>query len=395
MSSQPELKVSVVRDLDGVENLRGVWEELESTLTHIDPNANIDHFRTVVRTLDGVQRPHILVLEEAGVPVALVAARIDRERMPYKIGYKTIFAPKVSNLRVVYGGTLAADVAPYAELILKELIGSLARREADLITLAPQEQDSPLLKAAAEEGALTRDHYPRGQRHWRIQLPKSFDDYVASLSKGERKKVRKRRNRLEKNFCDGADYRRFREVSDVPTLMNDTDTIATQTYQRGMGVGFRNNLLTERRIFLAAEKGWLRSYVLYLNERPVAYQLGFVYGNSYYAVGRGFDREFSEHDVGTLLFEHALEQAIDSPGIDYWDFGIGDAPHKQRFSNESWEEISARVFASTFRGICLNLAWSSTHAVDLLARRLLSAWGDDIKGFWRNVFRRKSGDTNP
>jgi len=43
-------------------------------------------------------------------------------------------------------------------------------------------------------------------------------------------------------------------------------------------------------------------------------------------------------------------------GGDCWEFGVGDAPPKRHFGNESWEEVSLGIFAPTRRGTLLNPA---------------------------------------
>ncbi len=56
-----------------------------------------------------------------------------------------------------------------------------------------------------------------------------------------------------------------------------------------MGVGFRDDEISKGKLMVAVDQGWMRSYVLYVDNIPCAFQIGFQYRKTYYVGGKGYD----------------------------------------------------------------------------------------------------------
>lgn len=78
---------------------------------------------------------------------------------------------------------------------------------------------------------------------------------------------------------------------------------------------------------LAAERGWLRILLVWLNGRPAASLYGLLYGQKFYFYQSGFDPEFSKHSVGVAVMGLAIKTAIDEGALEY-DFLHGDEEYK-------------------------------------------------------------------
>ena len=94
--------VTVARTVEELAGLRGAWESLQGSAVTTDP----DHYLTVLRSDPRFRMPHVLLLEEDGVPAAMVIGRIADIRVSCNFGYKTIFRPRLRALNVVYDGVL-------------------------------------------------------------------------------------------------------------------------------------------------------------------------------------------------------------------------------------------------------------------------------------------------
>src|SRR5215208_7188465 len=92
------LSVRVCRTIEEVEALREHW----AGFTH--PDADLDVFAQVIRDRDDIVRPHVLVAERDGLPVALLAARLEECELPAKFGYATVLRPRLRRITVVTGG---------------------------------------------------------------------------------------------------------------------------------------------------------------------------------------------------------------------------------------------------------------------------------------------------
>jgi CelD/BcsL family acetyltransferase involved in cellulose biosynthesis len=84
-------------------------------------------------------------------------------------------------------------------------------------------------------------------------------------------------------------------------LFHDVEEIARKTYQRGLGVGFADTTRMRQRLELAARKGWLRAYLLYLGERPCAFWIGMLYGDTFVSDYTGYDPDLRQFSPGIGL----------------------------------------------------------------------------------------------
>jgi CelD/BcsL family acetyltransferase involved in cellulose biosynthesis len=163
-----------------------------------------------------------------------------------------------------------------------------------------------------------------------------------------------------------------------------------------MGEGFVNDMETRRLLVLAAERGWLRSYILFINNRPVAFDTALQYKNCFYLQNGGYDPAFSEIEPGINLFLGYLAELIDDGNIQCVDFGFGDAQYKRHICNESWNEESVYLFAPTLKAILLNLILTLnarlTKHISMLLRK--SALYEKVKKFWRNRLTTKPRSQN-
>jgi len=82
----------------------------------------------------------------------------------------------------------------------------------------------------------------------------------------------------------------------------------------------------------ALDRGWLRLWVLHLDDEPVAAILGFRYGGDEWFVQTGRDPELEAEAVGFVLLAHAVRMSM-LEGVEAFRFLRGDEPYKRRFSN--------------------------------------------------------------
>ncbi|HEY1373672.1 MAG TPA: GNAT family N-acetyltransferase [Candidatus Binatia bacterium] len=78
---------------------------------------------------------------------------------------------------------------------------------------------------------------------------------------------------------------------------------------------------------LALERGWLRLFVLWLNERPAAALYGFCRGGRFYFFQSGLDPEYSRYSVGLVTMGLAIKSALEERAEEY-DLLHGDESYK-------------------------------------------------------------------
>jgi CelD/BcsL family acetyltransferase involved in cellulose biosynthesis len=124
-------------------------------------------------------------------------------------------------------------------------------------------------------------------------------------------------------------------------------------------VGFHEELTR-----LALARGWLRLFILTLNDEKVAALYGFMYGNKFYFYQSGFDPRYAPYSVGLVTMGLAIEAAI-KDGAEEFDLLHGDEKYKSLWAKKQRDLVRIELFPPT------PLAWMYTRTIGLsrLARR--------------------------
>ena len=140
--------------------------------------------------------------------------------------------------------------------------------------------------------------------------------------------------------------------------------ISQRTYQhRLLNLGFENSPEQVIELHTAASGGWLRAYVLWIDDTPVAFNIGYHHGHTFYGHHMGYDPQFSKLQPGIFLLAEIVSELL-SKNIYRLDFLSGDSLFKRRLSNTSRKE---RHYYLIPRG------WPSTaYALSLSASNFLS-----------------------
>jgi CelD/BcsL family acetyltransferase involved in cellulose biosynthesis len=121
-----------------------------------------------------------------------------------------------------------------------------------------------------------------------------------------------------------------------------------------------------------AERGWLRSYLLVNDQRPIAFGLGYQYDNVYYFAETGFVQDFSDYGPGTVLMHLFIEDFYHVRRPEILDFGLGDAAYKRSFGNVRREAAAVYLVPSGRWRLVIALQ-RAIYAVESKVRRLLIA----------------------
>lgn len=361
--------VRTARSAGELEELRPIWSSFDAEVA----NADIDYHLMLIERRPEALRPHVLLVEEDGSLAALVVGRVEDVRLSAKLGYKTLWRPRVRALTVSYGGVLGRDDPETAAVVLEELVAALRRGEADVARLRNLKIGSPLHRAArTEPGVLSRDRLTIPTRHWRARLAGSYEDYLARRSGKTRSNLRRYARKFEAAFPDAIEFRTFRDPGELDRLLGDTAAVYEATYQHALGIGFSDSGIEREVTTLALARGWFRGFILYVEGTPCAFWHGIRYGRVFSTGPTGYDPAFGSHRVGTYVLGRMVEELSREDGLEWIDFGFGDAEYKQHFGDESWAEEDVLVWAVRPRAIRVNATRTALLAVDRAARSLLA-----------------------
>ena len=376
------VSVDVARGWDEVAALRPLWESFpRASIT-----ADFDHFHTVIRSDPSMLEPWALAARRSDTPVALALGRLEELRLPLKIGYRTLVAPRLRSLTMVYRGVLGDVDDEIAGRLVRELVDVLADGSVDVVTFRRLDLASSLYAAATTvPGSLARQRRTRAAVCWERSLPPSYDAFLGSLSKSTRTGVKRYSNKLERDFDGRLEVRRLARPDDLDEFFRDADAVAARSYQRGLGVGVRDDAAQRQRILAALEKGWFRAFVLRIDDEPVAFCNGEAYGERFSYGIPGYDPAYRDYRVGTYVLMKLIEDLCADPDVSVLDLGFGDAEYKRRFGDRSWQEADVHVFATRARPVAINVARTAVLATNDALTRVAGSLGvlDRVKQRWR------------
>lgn len=380
--------VRILRTVPELEELREIWN-----LWCDDPNADMDYYLAIARCRSDFVRPHVMVVFRNGRPDCMLVGRLECCRVKLKVGYTTLFEPRISQLFFVQGGFFGNASEENSRVLVRELKHCLQSGEADTAELTRLTKTSNLYKAAESEfGFLRRGHFiPLHEHRW-LELPGSFKDFLHSLPRKHRHELRRHERKLADDFSGRTHIHCYRHEEEVKELAQEVEKVSAKTYQRALGVGFRPDAEVLESLRITARKGGLRGCVLYLDEQPCAFFIGKHYKKTFHGNFMGFDPQFGKYSPGLAVLMHSIEECFDSNmRATQFDLGWGDRQYKRVICNQSKQDGPVYLYALTWPGLRLNFLRSVTSLLDLAARKMLarSLLLEELKRAWQER-RQKS-----
>lgn len=159
-----------------------------------------------------------------------------------------------------------------------------------------------------------------------------WEQFLAGRSSNFRGQVRRREKRLAKQG-----ELRFRLTDDTGDLPADLETLFRLHDARWQCSGesaFVGRARDLHRAFArdALERGWLRLWLLELDDRPLAAWYGFRYGGAEWYYQSGRDPAADADAVGFVLFCHTIREAMND-GMREYRLLRGDEGYKARFAD--------------------------------------------------------------
>lgn len=381
----------VIRDLSEIASIRDVWEKWQK-----HPNADIDHYITVLEALNKEASPLILVLYRDSVPLAMLVGRRELRCFSVKFGYWELFPRALRHLVFITGGYMGELSPENITLLIRAAYDCLKQGEAKVAYFSGVMVDSPLFSAATKfQNILVRDHAPQIQPHHTITLPRSMDEFIAKRSSKFRRNLMAEKRKLESAFAETVEIRTFHQRQQLDDMFAAVEEIAMTTYQRGLRVGFADTQLTRRRLSLQADTGLLRAYVLYLRGTAAAFLIATKYQKTMFLDYMGYKFEMRQYSPGTYLLRRVIGDLCDDPehGTEGLDFGSGDAQYKSTLGDHQYQETFMYLFAPTVPGVALNFCRTAVATVDGTLKKILDRTNllQRIKRQWRNWIIQRGG----
>jgi hypothetical protein len=265
----------------------------------------------------------------------------------FAIGELTLYRRPVPSLSLIHEVTLAAVCETERREQICDLLALLARQERPrrALFLEGVPTESALFEAATQRLAGSDWIVLRlgeSYEHQFADLPPRYDEYERQLGGRSRQSLRYSRKKLVEHVDGALRARCFAGRGDVAEFVAAAQAISQKTYQWNLlDLGLRDAGSLTARLDLAADNGWMRCYILYCGDEPVAFMLGYVYCGIYYYLDVGYDPAWAKWSVGSILQMEVVKDLLSSDRPpNRFDFSTGFGSHKARFGNTSREEAN-------------------------------------------------------
>ncbi len=230
---------------------------------------------------------------------------------------------------------------------------------ADLQAVSSEDEATHALSAALAEMGCRVDAN-KGLNTWAIDLPETWDAFLAMQSKSHRKQLRR-------------SERRFEQTQDSSWTLLETDSDYARSWLRFVDLHQkRRQSLGEPGCFSSEQyaafheelserllrAGKLRLSTTTFQGRPVAAEYHFVGGHTTYAYQGGLEPEAEAQGPGGLSLMGSIKQAI-SEGHRTFDFLRGDEPYKAHWRATPRATHNIAIVPPRSKALLRYRAWSS------------------------------------
>lgn len=261
--------------------------------------------------------------------------------LSYCLGETTVFHIPVLRY-ALQAAPLCENQALLAGLF-KPLQEAIGRR--GVVFFEGVQAGSSLAELLLSPGGPVRDLFhvvPYGPAYTRRLIELSagaqFEDYLRTLGSKTREDIRRTRKNFSVKAKNPVRMIRYTEPEQVDELADALAHISRKTYQYHLlGLGLENTPEHIRQLRATATRRWLRAYILWIGDTPVAFGLGYHDGHTYFGHQVGYDPDISKLQPGIYLHTEVMADLL-ADGICRFDFLAGDNLYKQRMSNKFRKE---------------------------------------------------------
>lgn len=187
-------------------------------------------------------------------------------------------------------------------------------------------------------------HREPGVNCWRIEIPATWDDYVAALSKSHRKQVR----RFERRMID-TQRATFHPVTSEADLKRGMEILVDLHQRRRQSLNEPGCFASERFHAFMHEvadelfaEDRLRLSWIEIDDTPAAVEFQLAGGATTYAYQAGVNPDLLDEEPGRIINIATIRQAIEQ-GHTGFDFLRGDEPYKAHWRATPRETVTYRI----------------------------------------------------
>ena len=315
---------------------------------------------------------------------------VHKGRLSFQIGELTLGS--LSVLRHVIVGNFTNLPSCDWSSAISSLCRQLPNRSVVFFLGIVQDECLDLTLRSSDFGKrfLVLQQGPSYQRRM-CRIGASLDEYLQTLPSKSRQDVRRSLRRFENEYKGRFAISVASSYAEVGTFLDHVEPVSEQTYQgRLLGLGINRTGHIGYKALQGSSLGYTRCLLLTVDDKPVAWRIGFLYKNIFYSHHIGFDPHFRRFHPGVVMHLETIRYlSNEHPEIDTLDMLYGDNDFKRKAGTESRRERNVYLFQKTSFGIFAWLILKSCNFGSEKAGKFLEYLG--LKNLIRTIIRRTAG----
>ena len=339
---------TVIDDFEGLQRLRGEWDELLAADAHQNPFLSFTWTRSWLRSFAAsYDRFLVLRVEEPGQFRGIVPLII-RRTWSGGIPVRSLEFPGGDD-SVFKGPVAEGDTDKLIERVMRGLTTEV--RGWDTLAFDSLPDDSPWVTGfshAFQQRSLHSDRHPTHQSPY-LRLPGTYDDLRKSLKKSLRQNLTRKLNMAER---EGVVFERVSGAAVRAEHFREAKEVERRSWKGRRGIGiFVDEPHLSLHVGLLEDSPPFDVDLLFLRigGQAIAFQYGFLLSNRYYAYNTSYDEAFQRLSPGMLAINSLLLELIPG-GVDVFDFLVGEDSYKRDWTSDARGLEGFTVFQNSLAG---------------------------------------------
>lgn len=194
------------------------------------------------------------------------------------------------------------------------------------------------------------------------ELRGDWDEYFGAIDPRVRSNLRRRERRLR--AVGNYTVELIQGIRESDGFIEAMLEVERESWKQSAGSAVTNHdyqeQLYRRLVPVAAARGWLRAYLMRLDDEPIAHLLGLVYNGVFYGLKHTYKEKYKEFSIGSLLQMLVLRSQYQRQ-IRFYDFMGESEPHKMIWAHGTYSRSIYTLYNSTPRATLLRCARRLKH----------------------------------
>ncbi len=335
-----QLKIEAIETFSDFCALESEWRQLLDQIPGHTVFQTHEWMRVWWQTVRNNERMLVVIVRDSGKLVGLapmmLAGRKHLRLTVRDIRFISTLKPARSPLS--FSGSEDFIILPGRESVLPPMLEKLVETAGQwtYLFLQPVPVNSPLLEPLSRFAGNNKFRQYRRvilQNAFR-RIEGTFEEYIQSLSRNMRKNIRRALRQFEE-YANG-NIKVFVSPEEVKTAIEHILQIEQGSWKWKQGI--RIDAAENREFYFSimrdfAPRNWLRVYVLYIGEKPVAYDLNVVYKNTVKTLKGSYREDSARLSPGTVLTYHEIKDFF-RQGYGSFDLLWGNLDYKQKWTGQ-------------------------------------------------------------